>query len=471
MKEKANNKKAPKKNTSVKPKKEKVTKEVKEEVVETKEEVIVEETKVLEKETKLKKEEKEKSPKKKKVLKIVLITLVVLILLGVGIYFYLETIGSNEYKLEKLGYKDKEVKTIISKTSQSNMDYLYKNGYVKIVPELVKGKTFKKKLFNTYVEYYEKYTDVTVEDLLIIVNNGADEYEYTEFLMNVLKSPDFKIENLDTYMSYSSENKEASYEDVVHLINMNIKNTHSDMLVMVSKEEYFIYERLERYINYFTKNPKLTSKQVVTNVNSDLDRAFYTNIVTTDINKNELVIVNKYYKLPNNFNHYGELVTMDMAYSNKYGQQLSRVAYDAFVKLVQDAEKEGYYIRNNSAFRSYNTQEYTYNGYVASNGQAWADSWSARAGHSEHQTGLALDVGKAGDYVLDNFEYTGEYKWMLKNAHKYGFILRYPKGKEYITGYNAEAWHYRYVGVDIATYIYEHNITYEEYYAYFLADY
>ena len=93
-----------------------------------------------------------------------------------------------------------------------------------------------------------------------------------------------------------------------------------------------------------------------------------------------------------------------------------------------------------------------------------ADTYSARPGSSEHQTGLAVDINAADDW----FNNTKEAKWLANNAYKYGFILRYPKGKEYITGYQYESWHYRYVGEKVAKYIYEHDITYEEYYATFI---
>jgi len=96
-----------------------------------------------------------------------------------------------------------------------------------------------------------------------------------------------------------------------------------------------------------------------------------------------------------------------------------------------------------------------------------ADTYSARPGFSEHQTGLTVDVDNAKLSYTD-FDKTNEFKWMMENAHRFGFILRYPKDKEDITGYSYESWHYRYVGVDIATYIYEHNITLDEYYVRFI---
>ena len=96
-----------------------------------------------------------------------------------------------------------------------------------------------------------------------------------------------------------------------------------------------------------------------------------------------------------------------------------------------------------------------------------ADTYSARPGHSEHQTGLAIDLA-AFNSNLNNFEETKEYEWVKDNAHLYGFILRYPKGKEHITGYMFEPWHYRYVGTKVAKEIYEMDITFDEYYELFL---
>lgn len=124
----------------------------------------------------------------------------------------------------------------------------------------------------------------------------------------------------------------------------------------------------------------------------------------------------------------------------------------------------------NSSYRSYEDQEIVYNNYKNSSGERFADSIAARPGSSEHQTGLALDIFSKTNTNKNTFSQTDEAKWLKENAHNFGFILRYPEDKVDITGYSFESWHYRYVGKDIATYIYENDITYEEYYAYFLED-
>lgn len=155
-----------------------------------------------------------------------------------------------------------------------------------------------------------------------------------------------------------------------------------------------------------------------------------------------ILIVNKKYSLPANYN-----------------PGVDQTASTALKQLQQAASTAGHNIPLISGFRSYSRQQTLYNNYVARDGQALADTYSARPGHSEHQTGLAFDVGK----LDDNYGSTPAGIWLKENCHKYGFIIRYPKGKESITGYQYEPWHIRYVGVEHATKIMNQNITLEEY--------
>ncbi len=308
------------------------------------------------------------------------------------------------------------------------------------------------------VELKHKLSSMEIEEL--------SKQPYLPYLTDLLKEKEYHSENLFSYINYISQlDTDYSLKDIVYLVNRGITNPYSQKLVDVIHQDYFILSRLDRYMNYHSDD----AKEIVTNVNSDLDYEFYTNIQKTDTSKDTLLIVNKYYQLEQNY-HYGDLVVMDSQYDNKSGSKLSSVAYEAFKKLVDDAEKEGYHIRNNSAYRSYATQNSLYQNYKNANGLAWADKWSARPGHSEHQTGLALDVGEKGHTNLNDFVNSKEFIWMKDHAHLYGFILRYPEGKEYLTGYGYEPWHYRYVGIEVATYIYEHQITFEEYYAYFIKE-
>ena len=221
------------------------------------------------------------------------------------------------------------------------------------------------------------------------------------------------------------------------------------------KESNYIESNYERYIAYKKKHSDYSDDKIITYVNIGLDHDFYTNMMETDMSDGYLIICNKYHKLKNNY--VPDLVSLD-GYG---GGKMERVAAKHFKEMSNAAKKDGISIYNVSGYRSYTTQTYLYNGYVSRNGKAKADTFSARPGTSEHQTGLATDVNS----VSDSFANTSAYKWLIKNSHKYGFILRYPKGKEFITGYKYEPWHYRYVGVEVAKVIYEKNITYEEYYA------
>lgn len=158
-----------------------------------------------------------------------------------------------------------------------------------------------------------------------------------------------------------------------------------------------------------------------------------------------VLIANKTYSLPSN-----------------YGSGLTSETRNAFNRMQADAKALGLNLWLSSGYRSYYDQKYIYNNYVARDGQAAADTYSARPGHSEHQTGLAFDLNT----ISDAFANTAEGKWVAENCHKYGLILRYPKGKDSITGYKYESWHLRYLGGDLPSKLYNNGdwITLEEYF-------
>lgn len=154
-----------------------------------------------------------------------------------------------------------------------------------------------------------------------------------------------------------------------------------------------------------------------------------------------VLLVNKTYALPRSYGGYnGE-------------------ANAALRRLQAAAENAGFSMPLLSGFRSFDTQDKLYRRYAASDGVAAANTYSAWPGHSEHQTGLAFDVGK----ISNGFGNTPAGKWLAAHAHEYGFIIRYPKGKEDVTGYQYEPWHVRYLGVELATAVYESGLCLEEY--------
>ena len=220
---------------------------------------------------------------------------------------------------------------------------------------------------------------------------------------------------------------------------------------------FFKEDKKEEYLSY--KNMTgLSLKEAIIHVNIGLNYPFYTNTNKAN-DKGILTLINKY-----------NYVTKDYIPNNLIevnGLMINKEAYQAFTTMKNDIEKEGLNIRIISAYRSYEYQDNLYNNYLKNEKKEIVDTYSARAGYSEHHTGLAIDIdNKKLDF--NKFYLTKEFIWMQNNAYKYGFILRYPKDKENITGYSYEPWHYRYVGKEIATYIKKHNSTYEEYYYEFI---
>ncbi len=168
-----------------------------------------------------------------------------------------------------------------------------------------------------------------------------------------------------------------------------------------------------------------------------------------------VLIVNKSYPVPQDYEPSG-LVT---AYGT-WNEYLLPETNEAFKQMSIDAANEGLNLWCASGYRSVSTQDRIYNSYVARDGKAAADTYSARPGHSEHHTGLCFDLNS----IDSSFAYTAEGKWVAENCWKYGLIIRYPQSKEDITGYKYEPWHLRYVGTDLAKTLYESGLCMEEYF-------
>ena len=177
-----------------------------------------------------------------------------------------------------------------------------------------------------------------------------------------------------------------------------------------------------------------------------------------------LVLVNKTHPVTRDYVA-DDLVTVehcDPSVGNNDTKKMRKTAADAIEELIAGAEEDGYGIVMRTGYRSYDYQDYLFNSYASKYGEAEANTYSARPGQSEHQTGWCCDVGVLG-VALTDFDYRPEAVWIAENCWKYGFILRYPADKTDITGYIYESWHIRYVGKDVAQYIYENGLTLEEY--------
>ena len=154
------------------------------------------------------------------------------------------------------------------------------------------------------------------------------------------------------------------------------------------------------------------------------------------------------------------IVNKSYAVPREYGNGITAETQAAFDSMQAAAAQEGLTLFICSGFRSYDYQNTLYNNYVARDGQAAADTYSARPGHSEHQTGLALDINSTDGSMATS----AEGLWLAEHCAEYGFVIRYPKGKEQITGYMYEPWHIRYLGTELAAELTENGLTVEEYF-------
>ncbi len=284
------------------------------------------------------------------------------------------------------------------------------------------------------------------QNLVIEVKNGNKTKEY-KFTINVVDTTKPEIDA-------RSEITTTVGDEVDLLEGVTVSDNSKEEIKVEIKGEYDYDKEGEYELEYYAKDSSGNeiSKKFKLIVVSDPDNMTFT---TSKGFKGEVIdgvtyidgvlIANKTYSLPSD-----------------YGNGLTSATQSAFDKMNADAKSLGLSLWIASGYRSYWTQNTLYNNYVASDGKEEADTYSARPGYSEHQTGLAFDLNS----VEDSFANTDEGKWVKDNCYRYGLIIRYPKGKESITGYIYEPWHLRYVGVDLATKLYNDGdwITLEEYF-------
>ena len=247
-----------------------------------------------------------------------------------------------------------------------------------------------------------------------------------------------------------------------------VNNEKNDYVLDIIKEKYFLEKYLYEYLDYKKENKKTSNTDVVAIVNVRANKEWYDpkTVRETDLSKGNLILVNKFNYLKNDYEP-SDITSLDLSYSYD-NNRVSKETSDAYIEMAKAAKKDNISLMANSSFRTYDRQEAVYKEFYYSKGVSYADQYAARAGYSEHQTGLAIDIFTSGRSTTSDFDTSDAFKWLQTNAHKYGFILRYPKDKEYLTGYNYESWHYRYLGVETATKVYESGLTYDEYYAYYL---
>ncbi len=277
---------------------------------------------------------------------------------------------------------------------------------------------------------------------------------YNEKYDELLNYEDFDVNNLEEYLTNYDYFED---EQLIQVVN-------SGRIQELENNEYYIPCLKTLYLRHLDEYDSI--RDLIEIVNTYRYLPLYTCIMETDVSKNYLMLVNKYHQLPSDYEP-DDLVDID----NDYGWGSTRQAvYDAFVEMADDAYEAGYTISITSAYRSYDYQDGLYNKYLSidEGGQASVDTYSARPGHSEHQSGLCLDLVTPG-YNMDDFGLSEASDWVNENCYKYGFIIRYTEDKVNITGYQAEPWQVRYVGSsEIAKDIKDRGISFDEYYRVFV---
>lgn len=241
--------------------------------------------------------------------------------------------------------------------------------------------------------------------------------------------------------------------------------TDEEISEIVSLPNYHS-ERAARYAVWDVKD----AKERVMQVNCDMDLEPYSNTIIQEDDTDVTMLINKFYALPEGYVP-ADLVPLDK-YDCVQGEdfscqdveqiELRKEVYDAYIEFCDAASKENINIRAIAGYRSYDYQAGLWNYNASVYGEAYADEYYARPGQSEHNSGLCVDITFSG-YNYNEIENYDGYEWILNNAHKYGFILRYPKDKVDVTRYGYESWHFRYVGKEAAKVIYDNDWTLEEY--------
>ena len=295
---------------------------------------------------------------------------------------------------------------------------------------------------------------------VILGINFYNDFKYKQTDEYKLTSKGYSLEDTHILLDKLSENGISS------LINQD-KN---DTIVGLVKEKYFLEKNLNRYLAYIEEEEEENLTDVVAIVNVNADYKWYEEEFETDTSLNEQMIVNKFYALSEDYTPENLVsIPLDYSYGTEGENQLIEYAYDKFLDLWQAAHDEGFYLMVTSSYRDYASQKEIYDYRKATQGERKADETAARPGHSEHQTGLVVDMTSTTEPSATDFSESEAYKWLKEHAHEFGFIERYPEGKTYLTGYSPESWHWRYVGIEAATVMHEENITYDEYYAFYLA--
>lgn len=344
---------------------------------------------------------------------VLICTLVILFAAGVCGLVAFECSASQ--KLKRIGYNGDEITTLTNTLSEGDLNLLLETDYLDSIVEILNEPDFIASHLSDYITLCQKY-NFTSSQIVALANH-----------------PDF-----DSAEEYTADK------------------------IGILTSKYYLSTNRKRYYDFLTtyeQDANYLVEDIIALVNANRDREFYQEPELASLENQDLILVNKYYYLPNDFEV--NLVQLDAIYGSA-GVSIAEVAYKAFLELYAAALEDGFSYYVTSGYRGYDEQVEVFNDYLARGDEAYALQYAAKPGFSEHQTGLALDIFVPGA-TLTTFGGTAAASWLAKNAYKFGFILRYPEGKENLTGYNFEPWHYRYVGTKAAAAIQESGLTLEEY--------
>lgn len=311
---------------------------------------------------------------------------------------------SNKIKIKLPNFlKKNDVVDIYGIDNDNNINIIEKENKIK-------NKSITFNLSKKYVKYfitYIKVTDIEVDSKIEVLQNQVLNFKI-KYFPTTATTKEVTYDNIGDAFVIRNNNL-VSRKKGEYKITLNVKNTNIKKDVTIKVKE---------------NKPKIEVKDGLTYIN-------------------DILIVNKTYNLPKDYDP----------------GSLKEEAVNAFEKMRDAAKADNIKLWIASGYRSYSTQDELYNYYVKIDGKKKADTYSARPGYSEHQTGFAMDL----NIIDSSFEGTPEAIWLENNSYKYGFIIRYPKGKEGITGYKYEPWHVRYLGEKLAKNVYDSGLTLEEY--------
>ena len=351
---------------------------------------------------------------------------IIIVLLAIFIFY-----RSNINDLKKLGYSETSAKTILFKFKKSDVIEIGKS---KTLNAVFESDNYNEKNFNSYAKIKYQKQDNIIKNINTLLKVGYSNDEISMILAH----------GTDKDVSEFAKRKKVRYLEEFFSV------------------KYAKLRNYDRYISYMDTSREDEETSVIY-VNLDLDKENYQDPKkVTDFSYT--MLVNKHYRLDKDFKP-SSLITISTDYASEKGVKANSTAVSAAKKMIDAAKSENYNLIINSAYRSYADQDEIVNTYKGLYGDSYVERYVLKAGFSEHQTGLGFDFGSTDTKI---FATSDEYKWMEDNCYKYGFIHRFQSSSEDITGIKNEAWHYRYVGKKAAKYIYDNDLTLEEYYAMFI---